>query len=121
MNPEQAREFCEKWLAAWTGNDPNNLLKFYAEDAHYVDPVVPAGLYGHVEMLPYLCKLLARNPDWVWQVDELFPNDNGFILKWKAFIPRDGKNIHAIGMDIVDLDNGKIVRNEVYFDRSILL
>jgi hypothetical protein len=31
----EAKRFAEKWLPAWTGNDPEWLASFYSEDAFY--------------------------------------------------------------------------------------
>ena len=111
-------EFCRRWLPAWTGNDPEQLLQFYADNVTYVDPAHPEGLKGQEQLKPYLEKLLAANPNWVWEVVEVFPTRHGFTLKWRATIPVGKKHLVEYGMDIVELENGKITRNEVYFDRS---
>jgi steroid delta-isomerase-like uncharacterized protein len=111
-------EFCRRWLPAWTGNDPELLLQFYAENVVYIDPAHPEGLEGQEQLKPYLQKLLAANPNWIWEVVEVFPTPRGFTLKWRATIPVGQKKLVEHGMDIVELENGKITRNEVYFDRS---
>lgn len=112
-------KFCRDWLAAWTGNEPVRLREFYSEDAFYRDPARPDGLRGK-ELLPYFQKLLERNPNWVWEPLEILPTPSGFCLKWKATIPINGRVVHETGLDIVELKNGKITRNEVWFDRSSL-
>lgn len=114
----EIQEFCVKWLDAWTGNKPLELIQFYTKDCVYVDPANPQGLRGHAEVLPYFTKLLAANPLWQWKIDELFPIPTGFILKWNAKIPIDDNLIMESGLDIVELDERKIIRNEVYFDRT---
>ena len=114
-------EFCRQWLPAWTGNEPETLLRFYTEDAFYSDPAHPEGLKGHDQLREYFVKLLAANPNWVWEPVEVFPTLRGFTLKWRAVIPAGKKKIVEFGMDIVELEDGKIRRNEVYFDRSRLL
>jgi len=81
-------DFCRRWLPAWTGNDPDLLISFYADNV------------------------------WVWEVVEVFPTPRGFSLKWRATIPVGRKKLIEHGMDIVELENGKITRNEIYFDRS---
>jgi hypothetical protein len=114
-------EFCKRWLPAWTGNRPEVLLEFYTEDAFYQDPARPQGLRGHPEMRPYFEKLLAANPDWVWEVVEVFPTERGFTLKWRATIPVGREEVIEYGLDIVEWDGEKVTRNEVYFDRAKLL
>ena len=74
MTPEEARRFAERWLPAWTGNDPELLASFYADDAFYCDPAIPGGVSGREE-----------------------------------------------GVCTVQMRDGLIARNEVYFDRTALL
>ena len=121
MNREELLNFCSKWLAAWTGNNPKALLKFYHDEALYIDPANTEGLRGHKEMSRYFERLLAANPEWVWRLIEVFPIETGAIVKWECEIPVRSKTIHENGLDIVEIDGDKITRNEVYFDRTRLL
>ncbi|MFN8286776.1 MAG: nuclear transport factor 2 family protein [Chitinophagales bacterium] len=110
-------DFCKQWLAAWSGNRPLELMKFYHPEAYYSDPAKRDGRQGYKQLLPYFEKLLAMNPDWKWYMEELIPTANGFVVKWKATIPTGDKVVHETGLDIVELKDGLIIRNEVYFDR----
>ncbi len=121
MNINDAKTFCNNWLSSWTGNNPNKLIEFYSSDAFYLDPTVKNGLTGHDQIIIYFKKLLKNNPDWKWTHEEIFPTEKGFILKWKAVIPVRDKSIIEYGMDIVEIQSGKIIRNEVYFDTYKLL
>ena len=111
-------DFCTNWLNSWTGNRPDLLLSFYSEDAFYSDPATRQGLKGHEQLLSYFTKLLKYNPNWKWKIVEIIETGKGFTLKWEATIPVGDKNIIEQGLDIVELENGKISRNEVYFDRT---
>lgn len=113
-------QLCAEWLDSWTGNQPYKLLAFYAENAFYSDPAHPEGLRGHSEIFPYLQKLLSKNPDWVWKALEIMPTEKGFTLKWQARVPVAGKIVQFTGVDIVEMKEGKISRNEVYFDPTPL-
>lgn len=121
MNIRDAENFCNAWLPAWTGNDPLKLIGFYAEDAFYLDPTVKNGLNGHGEMLPYFTKLLKNNPAWKWTREEILPTEKGFVLKWKAVIPAGAEVVTEYGLDIVEMRDGTITRNEVYFDTLKLI
>ena len=113
--------FCQNWLTSWTGNNPEKLISFYSKTAYYQDPANPKGLKGHVNLFPYFKKLLAANPKWIWRMTEAYPTEKGFILKWRATIPVKSEEITEYGMDIIELEGEKIIRNEVYFDRTELL
>lgn len=118
MNKEEALEFSKRWLAAWTGNQPQKLLEFYHSNATYLDPARPQGLHGLVEIGQYFSRLLAKNPDWVWIPLEVRSYEHGFTLKWQAKLPGlDSFN----GLDLVEIKDGKIIRNEVYFDTKNLV
>jgi hypothetical protein len=122
LSAEEARNFAERWLPAWTGNNPERLADFYSDDAIYLDPGVPGGVMGKPALLAYFKKLLAYNPAWVWTQIEGIPMEGGFLNKWRAVIPVKGATVEIIGVCFVQLDEaGKICRNEVYFDRSQLL
>jgi hypothetical protein len=118
MNKRDADDFCKKWLPSWTGNNSVALIKFYSDDAYYRDPANTRGLRGHSQILPYFKKLLASNPYWKWEPVEVLPIDRGFVLKWKASIPVGSEIIVEEGLDIVEIKNDRITRNEVYFDRA---
>lgn len=120
MNLDVAARFCGEWLPLWTGNRPEALLACYAQDAFYRDPAQPAGLRGHKELRPYFTRVLAANPDWVWEAEEIIPTAAGFVLKWRARIPFADRVIEETGLDIVEVDAGLITRNEVFFDRAAL-
>ncbi|PJZ52117.1 nuclear transport factor 2 family protein [Leptospira adleri] len=121
MNLKEAEEFCIRWLSAWTGNRPEHLISFYEDDAFYSDPTAKRGFQGHSKIFPYFKILLRNNPNWIWTHEEIFPNEKGFLLKWKAVIPTKEKEIIEYGMDIVEVADGKITRNEVYFDTRNLI
>ena len=122
MTREEAKEFASRWLPAWTGNRPNELIAYYSEDAFYSDPGIPNGVKGKEALLGYFQKLLAQNPNWVWTQIEGIPMEDGFLNKWHAKIPVGPRIVECVGVCFVQFDsNGLIKRNEVYFDRTELV
>jgi hypothetical protein len=117
----EARTFAERWLPAWTGNDPERLVSFYSPDAYYADPGIPHGVRGRDALLAYFRKLLGRNPKWIWTHRGSIPLEDGFLNEWHASIPAGGGVVEVDGVCTVQLRAGLIHRNEVYFDRSALL
>ena len=117
----QAREFAERWLPAWTGNDPERLVSFYTDDVYYSDPAIPLGVCGRESLLAYFRKLLARNPNWVWTQRGSLPLADGFLNEWHASIPAGSAVVEVDGVCTVQLRAGLIYRNQVYFDRSALM
>ena len=121
LDAAEARAFAERWLPAWTGNQPERLAAFYSEDVFYCDPAIPQGVRGRAALTAYFRKLLARNPEWVWTHRGSVPMEDGFTNLWHASIPTGGRTIEVDGLCTVQLRDGLIYRNEVYFDRADLL
>lgn len=121
LDADAARAFAERWLPAWTGNDPERLAAFYTDDAFYADPAVPGGVRGREALLGYFRRLLARYPDWVWTQTASTPQPGGFLNRWRAAIPVGSEVVQVEGVCTVALRDGRIARNEVFFDRTALL
>lgn len=113
--------FCTEWLSAWTGNNPDTLISYYDDNASYSDPAHRDGLKGKQEIRKYFVKLLDVYRDWHWKPIEIFPISSGAIVKWICEIRIHQEIIHEIGLDIVEIKNNKITRNEVFFDRTRLV
>ena len=121
LSAAEARAFAEGWLPAWSGNRPEYLASFYTDDAVYADPAVPQGVVGRDALIAYFTKLLARNPSWVWTHRGSIAMTDGFLNQWHASIPIGERSIEVDGVCTVQLRDGRIYRNEVFFDRSELL
>lgn len=119
LDAARAAAFCARWLPAWTGNDPGGLVAFYAGDAFYSDPALPDGIRGREALLAYFTRLLARFPDWEWTHERSLPLPAGFLNYWRARFTRVGPDVR--GVCVVQLREGLIVRNEVFFDRVPIL
>ncbi|MEI7815847.1 MAG: nuclear transport factor 2 family protein [Desulfuromonadales bacterium] len=122
MTKEEAREFTSQWLPAWTGNRPQELAAFYAEDAFFLDPGRPLGIQGREQLVAYFTKVASNNPTWVWSLVEAIPIVDGFLGKLSACIPVGEKNVECVGLCFLQFNSdGKIKRNEIYFDRTELI
>jgi hypothetical protein len=122
MTTEEARAFTDMWLPAWTGNNPERLLKFYADDAFFLDPGRPAGIKGMEQLTVYFTKVLGHNPAWIWTQVEPIPLEDGFMNKLHARIPVGEKVIECTALCFMQFNGeGKIRRNEIYFDRTELI
>jgi hypothetical protein len=93
MNAAEARNFAEIWLPVWSGNHPERLAAFYAEETFYSDPATPAGVRGRPAVLAY----------------------------FRRSIPARGHIVEVDGVCSVQLRDGLIYSNRVFFDRSELL
>lgn len=122
MTEREMTELAERFLQTWTDQDVDAVLGVYTEDVSYVDPNTRGAVEGSDAMRRYLTKLFA-NWTMTWHLRELHPfaSGNGCSVLWHATFRRvDGETtVEADGMDHVEIVDGRIKRNEVYFDRAI--
>jgi hypothetical protein len=64
---------------------------------------------------------LARNPEWVWTHRRGVPLVDGFLNHWHASVPIGSARVEIDGVCSVQLRDGLIYANEVFFDRAPLL
>ncbi len=121
MTQDEARQFAERWLPAWTGNNPVKLASFYTDDLFYSDPTLPEGVVGKEAFIRYLSKLLGNNPDWVWTHESAIPMQDGFLNRWRLDAPVGNRMITCRGVCTVQMTDGLIYRNETYFDTLHLI
>jgi hypothetical protein len=120
LTHDEARAFAARWLPAWTGNRPELLASFYTDDAFYCDPAIPDGVRGKDQLLAYFGRLLAENPVWIWTHRGSIPIEDGFLNFWHASIPVGDTRAEVDGVCTVQLRDGRIRSNQVFFDLGVL-
>ncbi len=123
LTEAEAKAFCDKWLPNFVGGEPavDKLLTFYTENTYYEDPNVPEGLRGKAAVGGFLRVLLKKYPTWKFDIVGLYPTKKGFVLQYSGTIPvENGKVIKNFrGIDIIELEDGKISRQLGYYDRHV--
>ena len=110
-------------LAAWNSQDVERLLDCYTDDVRYRDPNTRGDVVGRDALRRYLTRLFA---EWrmTWESRETFTFDgtDGAAFLWRATLRRadSDRSVAFEGMDLAVLRGGKVARNEVYFDRSLV-
>ena len=107
-------------LSAWNEQDVETVLSRYTEDCVYLDPNTRGPVVGREALRRYLTKLFAR---WqmTWSRREVFllADGDGTAFLWHAQLTpaAGGKTAEVDGMDLALVRDGRLWRNEVYFDR----
>jgi len=124
VNNIELSSFINNWLEAWTIQDIEKLLLYYSEDLKYLDPNTRGVLDNREAFRLYVGKLFAAWPKMTWQAKNIFAHADGggCTVTWHAEITKpDGRVLKLDGMDLVLITGDKITRNEVYFDKSLLI
>lgn len=124
MRREEAIELAERSLSAWNRQDVEKVLSCYTEDCTYLDPNTKGKVAGHEALRKYLTRLFQQwNMHWSLREFFVFTDQNGGAFLWHAKMTPagGGKTSEIDGMDLVIVREGRMCRNEVYFDRRALL
>jgi len=123
MDEKKMHELAEAILDAWNSQDVESVLACYTDNVRYVDPNTHGPVEGTDAMRRYLTKLF-RTWKMHWRLKEafMFNDRRGCALLWRATLQRagGGKTVDVDGMDLVIVKDGRLQRNEVYFDRAAL-
>lgn len=118
-------ELAERFLSAWNDQDVERVLACYTPDVVYRDPNTRGEVRGRDALRRYLTKLFAS---WQmhWELREppyRLEGTAGSAALWRATLRRkDGMDTVEIdGMDFVELEDGLMKRDEVYYDRVALI
>lgn len=124
LDDETLRAHAERFLAAWNSHDVEAVVQCYTEDLTYRDPNTRGDVLGAQALRRYLRKLFGA---WRmhWILREAFPlrGHDGAAILWRASFRRveAAQAIETIGMDLVIVRGERVLRNEVHFDRSVLI
>jgi steroid delta-isomerase-like uncharacterized protein len=118
MNVEECKELVESYHAATNRGDLDALDKIFAKDfineAAGFDPV-----RGCEDMKILIRELLEAFPDWHVSVDDMFGEGNKVVVRWRFTgthkndykdIPATNLKVHAAGIHIDHIENGKIAK-----------
>jgi len=123
MDRDEVLALSEKVLSAWNEQDVEKTVACYTEDCLYLDPNTRGHVQGRDALRRYLTRLFEK---WTmhWTLREFHPfgAEKGGAFLWHASLTpvAGGPTAEIDGMDLVQLEDGRLKRNEVYFDRMSL-
>ena len=123
MDIDELHAISKPLIEAWNDQDVERVVACYTDDLTYTDPNTRGAVEGPDALSHYLTKLFSR---WQmrWSVKETFPlaDTDGAAGLWRASfrLPGGAESIEVDGMDLVLIEDGRLKRNEVYFDRAAL-
>lgn len=118
-------EVARKCIAALEAPDPDAFVELWSEEG--IEDVVPFGiLRGRAEIRENTRALVASFPDAQFTFEGVVADDRHATLRWRAAgtfsgepymgILPNGRRIELRGVDVLEVEDGKIVRSTVYYD-----
>lgn len=123
MDRDAMLSLADRFLAAWNTQEVEQVLACYTTDVDYRDPNTRGSVRGGEALGRYLTKLFGGwKMHWSLREAHLFEGGGGCAVMWHATFRRpDGTLTVGIdGMDLVEVRENRIARNEVCFDRTQL-
>ena len=116
----KSRELCERWLKAWSGNDPQAVVDMLSEDAVYRDPVRSTGWYGKLAIAEYLDIVFVRNPEWKFTLVDCWDIDKDtIVMKRRIRNTIDNRVFEDNGVEFLEVNSDGLISSvEMYYDRA---
>jgi steroid delta-isomerase-like uncharacterized protein len=120
-----AEETARAAFDAFMAHDVDGLLANWHPEG--IQDWVALGIFrGHAEMRELFTSVFAATPDLEMTVEAVVADDRRCVIQWRstathtgpAFMGLDptGKRIELRGVDIMEVEDGLVVRNTVYYD-----
>ena len=111
----EARRFVERYVAAWASREPGIMRPLWHPDGELHHPALSAPIPG---------SLVAANndntkrafPDFEWSLLDWAASGQVVFLHWRNRATIRGTRHEWTGVDRMELRDGRIVREDVYFD-----
>jgi steroid delta-isomerase-like uncharacterized protein len=125
LTTRSAEETARAAFAAFMAHDVDGILANWHPDG--IQDWVALGIYrGHAEMRELFTGLFAATPDLEMTIEAVTSDERRCVIQWRSagthtgpsFMGLDptGKRIELRGVDVMEVEDGLVVRNTVYYD-----
>ena len=120
-----AAEVARSYFDAVVAKDPDAMAKHWHKEG--IDDLVPEGIFrGPDEIRDHFAEVFGASTDSEFVVEEMISEGRKIAVRWRMWgtfdgspymgIEPTGKRFELRGVDCVEVERGKIVRNTAYFD-----
>jgi steroid delta-isomerase-like uncharacterized protein len=127
------QQLLDRYVERYNAGDLDGVMDLYAEDAVQL---MPEGLFeGREAIRERLARDLEACPDIAWTVESFVEQGDSFSDEWSFVatqtgpfklpdgteLPPSGKQVALRGMEFVQLRDGKIVVDNLYYDNLAVM
>jgi steroid delta-isomerase-like uncharacterized protein len=125
---DRTQALLESILDLWNNGNANAAIALYAPGAKRIDP--NSTTEGPEAIAGYVAQVRQAHPDFRLEIPEVFERNDLFASYWTCTgtqtgeflgLPASGRRIQIAGMTLARLEGGKIVDEQVFFDRVTML
>ena len=129
LMPRTPEETVTGYFEAVQARDPEKMATFWSEDG--IEEILPVGIFrGPAEVKAYFTELFAAIPDFDMTLDRVLAHENNVLVQWRAGgdftggplmgIEPTGKRVELRGLDWLEVEGDKVVRNTAFADGAAL-
>jgi steroid delta-isomerase-like uncharacterized protein len=127
--PRTPEETVRSYFDAVIARDPQAMATHWADDG--IEDIVPVAVFrGPDEVKAYFSELFTAMPDFEFTVERVLAHDQDVLVQWRASgtfnggplmgVDATGRRIEARGLDWLEVEGDKIVRNTAFSDGAAL-
>lgn len=121
----------ERWAAAWSSHDVDQVLALFTDDCVYEDVTFGVVVHGKRGLRAFAEGAFAAVPDIAFELRSHFGGNDRAAMEWTMSgthrgdfpgLPRTGNRFSSVrGATVVELAGGKIQRNSDYWDAATFM
>jgi predicted ester cyclase len=127
--PRTPEETVRSYFDALIAHDPAAMAEHWSEEG--IEEILPVGIFrGPDEVRSYFTELFAAVPDIEFTIERTLAQDQNVLVQWRASgtfdggplmgIDATGRRIELRGLDWLEVDGEKVVRNTAFADGAAL-
>jgi len=116
----------EQWIAGWNSHRPDKMLPLFADDILYEDVAFGEVSHGKAEVSKFAASEFEAVPDLELKLLRADIHGGHGTIEWSFSgtdkdIYKTGKKFSVRGVSVIDVRDGKIVRNLDFYDSGTIM
>ena len=122
-------EVVRSYFDAVIARDPDAMAEHWADEG--IEEILPVGIFrGPQEVKEWFTELFTAVPDFDMTLDRVLASENNVLVQWRASgdfsggplmgIEPTGRRIELRGLDWLEVEGDKVVRNTAFADGAAL-
>jgi steroid delta-isomerase-like uncharacterized protein len=126
MKAKSDNVIAERWIAAWNSHSPDKMLPLFADDILYEDVAFGEVSHGRAEVSKFAASEFVAVPDLELKLLRSELHGGHGTIEWSFSgtdkdIYKTGKKFSVRGVSVIDVRDGKIVRNLDFYDSGTIM
>jgi steroid delta-isomerase-like uncharacterized protein len=116
----------EKWIAAWNSRSPDKMIPLFTDDIFYEDVAFGEVSHGGAEVRKFAASEFEAVPDLELKLLRASVHNGHGTIEWTFSgtdkgVFKTGKKFSVRGVSVIDVREGKIVRNLDFYDSATIM